>query len=108
MNQKIIDKYFLLQEINSTVEIKLEVEELNKEIEFKLIGLLNTAYFAVKNNIQINLEDILHIPPTTLLILLDFAREMEKEGRTTSIVNVPESIEFFIRHFGFEHLLKLP
>ncbi|MCX7998701.1 MAG: hypothetical protein N3A69_07080 [Leptospiraceae bacterium] len=107
MTQTIIEECFLLQEKDSVIEIKLQAEELNKDIESKLIQLLHTAYFSIKNNLQINLEDISHIPPTTLVTLLDFAREMQKECRTTSLINAPNSVKFFLRRFELESVLKV-
>lgn len=106
MNQVHIED-FILQEKDTYIEIKLEVEELTLETEQKLIELLHTAYFAVKNDLQINLEDIKHISPTTLLRILEFATEMKKESRNTSLVFAPRSIQFFIHRFGFSDLLKV-
>ncbi len=106
MNQINIE-YFILQEKDSIIEIKLEVEELTIEIEKKLIEILHTAYFAVKNDLQINLEDISHVPSLTLLRLLEFAREMQKESRTTFLINSPSSVKFFLRRFEFADLLKV-
>lgn len=107
MTQTVIEECFLLQEKDSIIEIKLQAEELNKEIESKLIQLLHTAYFSIKNNLQLNLEEISHIPPTTLVILLDFAREMQKECRTTSLINAPQSVKFFVHRFELEDLIRV-
>lgn len=98
---------FILQEKDTYIEIKLKAKELTPETEKKLIELLNTAYFAVKNNLHINLEYLNHISPNTLLRLLELAIEMEKECRITSLTCAPPSIQFFIYRFGFSDVLKI-
>jgi ABC-type transporter Mla MlaB component len=104
MNQKELDE-FLLAEKDSHIEVKPKFTQITPEMEAKLIQLLNTAYFAVKSDIRLDLSDMKYVTSRTRLVILDFSKEMKKESRKFSVIGAPKSFLSFLNRFQINGLI---
>lgn len=104
MEQRDIED-FLLKEKDNHIEVKPKFTVITLEMEKKLIAILNTAYFAIKSDIRLDLSDMEYVSARTRLVILDFSKEMKKESRKLSLLGAPPSFINFIKRFKMDDLI---
>lgn len=100
-------EHFILEEEGNRIDVKFKSSHLDHTLEKEIIALLHTAYFGIKADIRIFLNNVDYVNHKVFTGFLNLAKEMYLANRHLTLREAPESLQRFVHINGLEDILHL-
>lgn len=101
-------KYFYLQQDSKDLlKIQCLFEEIDKEILLEAKGVFEVILLGTNLDVGIFLEKQKRITVEFQFLLLNFAKELQKDNRKLAAFYIDEIFEFYIKNFHLEKLVLI-
>lgn len=82
-------------------------ETIDESVEEEAESIFNVLFLSTRFDVILALENPVYITPKFILLILNLARELNQNGRNTTLMNAPESLVRYLHRFDLDKITKI-
>ena len=99
--------FFIKQKSETAVIIQCLFETIDESVEEEAESIFNVLFLSTRFDVILALENPVYITPKFIMLILNLARELNLNGRNTTLMNAPESLVRYLYRFDLDKIIKI-